>query len=98
MLSHSFHVVRHSVRLVHHDELPRKAGRPSSQVIVVEDGVAVLLRIRDPDDGVHAWQELVDACAVLGRRRVDIRQVEDRHIAEAAGVVIAYLAHAEPFE
>src|SRR5207245_7885342 len=72
--------------------------RPSSWVVVVEDGVAILLGIRDPDQSVYAWEELVDACAVLGRRRVDVGQVEDRHIAEAAGVVIAYLAHAEPVE
>ena len=64
----------------------------------MEDGVAILLGIRDPDDRVYAWEELVDACAVLGRRRVDVRQVEDRYIAEAAGVVIAYLANAEPVE
>ena len=30
MLSHSFHVVGHSVRLVYDDELSRKARRPSS--------------------------------------------------------------------
>jgi hypothetical protein len=98
MLAKTLGVRPDPVGLVEHDELPREARCPPPQIFVVEDRVAVFLGVRDPDDGVDAGEELVDPCAILGCRRVDIRQIQDGDVGERAVAVVAHLADVEPPE
>ena len=98
MLAKALGIGADPVGLVEHHELPSQTGCPPSEVVVVEHGVAVLLGIGDPDHRVDAGEELVHACAVLGGRRIDIREIEDRDVRERTARVVPHLAHVEPAE
>ena len=86
------------VGLVQDDELPRETRSPAPQVLVVEQGITVLLGIRDPHDRVDARKELVNARAMLWRRRIDVGEVQDRDVRERIVAVTRILAHVEPPE
>ena len=64
----------------------------------MHDLVLVFLRVDDPGHGVDARKERVDPLAMLGGDGVEIRQVEDRELAQALGAMLAHLRHAEPAE
>ena len=98
VLAQTLGVRADAVRLVQDHELSRETRPPAPKVGVVEHRVAVLLGIRDPHHRVYAGQKLVHARAMLGRRRIDIREVEDRDVGEGAVCVVPDLAHVEPPE
>lgn len=52
------------------------------QIALVEDGVGVLLRVDDPDDGIHQRQDPVDLFAVLHGRRVMVGQIHEDEAAQ----------------
>src|SRR6266508_494152 len=86
------------VRLVQHDGLTIEPRHPLAQEVVVQDRIVVFLWIGHPDHGVHAGQETFDALTMDRRHRIDVRQVEDGHVARARSVVFPDLVDVQPGE
>lgn len=80
-------VLREPVDLVEDDEGDLGVPGHRAQVPLVEEGVAVLLRVDDPDHGVHVGEDAVDLGAVLGGGRVVVGQVDEDQAVEGAGPV-----------
>ena len=72
--------------------------QPGREEVVMENGVVILLRIGHPDHGVDARQDRLDPLAMLVIDRVEVRQVEDRDVAEPVLVMVVRraLRDAEP--
>ena len=75
-------VGRERVELVEHHQGHVGVTREPAQVVLVEGGVRVLLRVDDPHEHVHHLYEAVDLVAVRGRRRVEVREVEQDEAVE----------------
>ncbi len=65
------------VDLVEDDEGDVGVAREGAQVALVESGVRVLLRVDDPDHGVHEGEDPVDLAAVCGDGGVVVGQVDE---------------------
>lgn len=70
------------VHLVEDEEHDLRVARHGPQIALVQDGVGVLLRIDDPDDGVDERQDAVDLLTVLHGRRVVVGEVHQNEAAQ----------------
>ena len=79
------------VGLVDDDRLARQPADPTVQIPVVEHRILVLLRIGDPQDRVHARQQLVHPRSMRWLDGIEVGQVEDQELivlAVAAGPLV----------
>ena len=73
---------REPVGLVEHDHGHRVVGREGRDVVVVEAGVGVLLRVGDPDEDVDELEDALGLDPVRGLARVEVGQVEQDEAVE----------------
>ena len=89
---------RDAVDLVQDHRLMAQAPRPGAKVPVVEDGVLVLLRVRDPQHRIHPGQQGIDPGGMTALDRIEVREVEHRERIVLLGVVRPDLDAPEPVE
>ncbi len=75
------------VDLVEHDHRHRLVGGEGRDVVVVEPGVGVLLRVGDPDEEVDELEDPLRLDPVLRLAGVHVREVEEDEPVEAADVL-----------
>jgi hypothetical protein len=73
-----------SVDLVQHDDGHGVVGGERTDVVLVEQGVGILLRIGDPDEDVDEFQVTLRLDAVRVDPRVEVGQVQQHQTVQAS--------------